>query len=232
MSPTLGEDEYDKMDIPTNWPDHLDAAIRSLNNRILPNLKFSPNELLLGLVVNTRPTPINVASTGPPTPEEVDVQMAYVDQHRFDGYAEITDHASRRKAAFDKKVLSTAPREVIFRAGDLVQVYCSDLDYTFKSERKMEPKFLAPRRIVSRQRNSYKLETLEGLPISGRFSSRRLRLFIPRQGTDLEAAQAAVEKKWRRKEDEADKIPTDERGGSMVREKEGNEGRELGDREG
>jgi len=226
-APDLGEDEYDKLDIPTNWPDHLDAAIRFLNNRILPDLKFSPNELLLGLVINTRQTPIEEATTRPPTPEEVDVQMAYVAQHRLDGYAEIIEHANRRKLAFDKNVLATAPREVIFRAGDLVQVYRSDLDYTFKTERKMEPKFSAPRRVISRQRNSYKLETLEGLPISGRFSSRRLRLFIPRQGTELEAVQLAVEREWRRKEDESDEAPKDKGEGTA-----GDEGRETGDREG
>jgi hypothetical protein len=41
--------------------------------------------------------------------------------------------------------------------------------------------------------NSYKFETLEGLPIGGRFSSRRLCRFIPRDGTILREAQRAVE---------------------------------------
>jgi len=150
-APDLGEGKYDKMDIPANWPNHLDAAIQFLNNRILPDLRFSPNELLLGLVINTCPTPIKDASARPPSSEEADVQMAYVAQHRLDGYAEIIDHANCRKAAFDKTLLSTAPPEVIFRAGDLVQVYRSDLDYTFKTERKMEPKFSAPRHVISRQ---------------------------------------------------------------------------------
>ena len=48
-APDLGEDEYDAMAVPENWPIHLDEAIRYLNRRILPLLKFSPNELLLGL---------------------------------------------------------------------------------------------------------------------------------------------------------------------------------------
>ncbi|KIM74692.1 hypothetical protein PILCRDRAFT_14247 [Piloderma croceum F 1598] len=51
-APGLGEDEYEQMtvkDIPNNWPDHLDAAIKHLNDRILPSLKYSLNELLLGL---------------------------------------------------------------------------------------------------------------------------------------------------------------------------------------
>ncbi|KAF9483302.1 hypothetical protein BDN70DRAFT_800044 [Pholiota conissans] len=79
----------------------------------------------------------------------------------------IVDHASRRKTAFDKRVNENPPREVVFRAGDLVQVYRSDLDYTFRTERKLLPKFSVPRRVVSRNLNSYELETLEGPPNRG-----------------------------------------------------------------
>jgi hypothetical protein len=204
-APDLGEDEYEAMDLPYNWPDHLEAAVRYINNRILPNLKFSPNELLLGLVINTKPTPVEIAATAP-TVEELETQMAYVNQLRFDGYSQIVKHAERRKAAFDKQVLRRAPREVVFNAGDLVQVYRSDLDYTFQTERKILPKFSAPRRIVRRTKNSYQIETLEGFPIPGRFSSRRLRLFVPRTGTELERVQAAIEKEWREREEAEDRV--------------------------
>ena len=145
--------------------------------------------------------------TGPSnTINEVETQMAYVDHQRFDGYAQIVDHAQRRKAAFDKHVLSRSPREVVFRAGDLVQVYHSDLDYTFKTDRKLLPKFSAPRHVINRNLNSYQLETLEGFPIAGRFSSRRLRLFVPRKGTELDEVQAAIEKEWRDREDREDGV--------------------------
>jgi hypothetical protein len=78
-APDLGDD-YASMDMPANWPDHLDAAIRCIDrdNHILPNMKYSPNELLLGLVINTTATSPTEA-LAPPTPEEVEVQMAYVD---------------------------------------------------------------------------------------------------------------------------------------------------------
>jgi hypothetical protein len=204
-APDLGEDESAESDVPNNWPDHLEAAVRCINNRILPNLKYSPNELLLGLIVNRTPTaPEDIGSE--PSAEEVNTQMAYVDHQRFDGYAQIVDHAHRRKAAFDKQVQDRAPRETIFRAGDLVQVYRSDLDFTFQSDRKLLPKFSAPRRVVSRIVNSYHLETLKGLPIGGRFSSRRLRLFIPRRGTELEETQALIEKEWREREEVDDRV--------------------------
>jgi hypothetical protein len=204
-APDLGEDEYTGMEVPANWPDHLETAVRCINNRILPNLKYSPNELLLGLVINTKPT-LSAEVSAPPTEEEIETQMAYVDQHRFDGYSQIVDHAERRKAKFDKQILAHPPREVVFRAGDLVQVYRSDLDFTLTSDRKLLPKFSAPRRVVSRNRNSYQLETLERFPIAGRFSSRRLRRFIPRQGTELDRTQAAIEEEWRRREDEEDLV--------------------------
>jgi hypothetical protein len=211
-APDLGEDEYEAMgwdDLPKNWPDHLDAAVEALNNRILPNLRYSPNELLLGLVINTSRTPVDEAATEP-TEESIALQMAYIDQQRLDGYSQMVDHAHKRKAEFDAKVHSRAPREVIFRAGWLVQVYRSDLDYTFKSIRKIEPKWSAPRRVVSRTRNSYTLETLEGLPISGRFSARRLRRFIPRTGTALAEAQLAVEVELGMAEEAADRVGDEE----------------------
>jgi hypothetical protein len=210
-APDLGEDEYDAMDLPYNWPDHLEAAVRYINNRILPNLRYSPNELLLGLVINTRSTPTEQASIAP-TAEEVETQMAYVDQLRFDGYAQIVNHAERRKAMFDNQVLKRAPREVIFQAGDLVQVYRSDLDFSLQTERKLLIKFSAPRRVVKRNKNSYQIETLEGFPISGWFSSRRLRLFVPRTGTELEHTQAAIEKEWRDREEAEDRVEDSEEG--------------------
>ena len=42
------------------------------------------------------------------------------------------------------------------------------------------------------------------IPIAGRFSLRRLRLFIARKGTELEKVQAAIEIEWRKREDMED----------------------------
>ena len=54
-APNLGEDECEDAtdSIPKSWPDHFDKAIQIINSRLLSALKFSPKELLLGLVVNT-----------------------------------------------------------------------------------------------------------------------------------------------------------------------------------
>jgi hypothetical protein len=186
-APGLGEDEYEQMtakDLPKNWPDYLDAAIKHLNDRILPSLKYSPNELLLGLPLHSRrsETPENVA---PPTEEEIAIHLALVEQQHLDGYAATIDHAARRKAIFDSNLRQRAPRNVIFQEGDLVQVHATEWVRTFTSIKKLIPMWSIPHRIKARQLSSYTLETLGGLPISGVFNSRRLQIFEPRMGTQL-----------------------------------------------
>ena len=99
-------------------------------------------------------------------------QMAYVAQQRLDGYAEAVAHALRRKTAFNRKVFKKEPGEVGFTKGQLIQIYRSDLDYTFKTERKLLPKWSSPQQVVSKQLNSYTIESLKGDPIPGMFSTR------------------------------------------------------------
>ena len=194
-APGLGEDDYNKMqweDLPKNWPLHFDHAVSLLNRRLMPSLQCSPAELMLGLVINTNPTPAPEVVT-PTTVEQIGIHQAYVQQQRLDGYAHTVEHAARRKSAFDRRLLAKFPKEVIFEPGQLVQVYRNDLTYTFKTERKLLPRWSPPRRIVKRNRNSYRLETLEGVPMSSTFSSRRLRRFLPRPGTQLAQQQEAFE---------------------------------------
>ena len=141
-----------------------------MNWRLLPLLKFSPKELLLGLVVNTKPTAIDL-STLPVTEGDVSTQMAYMAQQRLDGYTEAVAHAVKRKSAFDKKVMGRKPGEVIFSKGQLVQVYHSDLDEKLSTKRKILPKWSLPYHVASRLLNSYTLEMLVGAPINGRSST-------------------------------------------------------------
>ena len=58
----------------------------------------------------------------------------------------------------------------------------------------MAPLWLPPCRIAEQLLNSYKLKTLEGTPLDGIFHARRLRNFIPREGTALAAEQKKLEK--------------------------------------
>jgi hypothetical protein len=173
-APGLGEDEYDRMqakDVPKNWPDHLDAAVKELSYHILPSTKFSPNELMFGMIVNSRdePNPENITKT---TEHDIALHLAYVEQQRLDGFSATVDHAASRKKAFDRKVLKRAPKEVIFKKGDLVQVYRSDLVHTVSTAKKLAPMWSVPCRISERKLNSYTLETLNGTPLNGLFNAR------------------------------------------------------------
>jgi hypothetical protein len=95
------------------------------------------------------------------------------------------DHAIKRKAAFDARLGQRAPKIVCFQPGDLVQVHATEWVHTFASIKKLIPMWSIPHRVVTRQLNSYTLETLDGLPLTGVYNSRRLRAFEPREGTKL-----------------------------------------------
>ena len=171
---------------------HFDNAIQILNWRILPALKFSPKELLLNLIVNTKPTPLE-ASSSVPTSNDFDTHTAYANQQQLDGYSEAIRHAMDRKRRFDRRVIESAEGEVIFKKGQLVQIYRSDLAKSISSERKLAPMWSEPHRVLERLLNSYKLETLTGELLEGEYHARRLREFIPREGTDLAIQQKEVE---------------------------------------
>ena len=205
-APEVGEDgwqaaTWDKLS--TTWPDHFDKAIRILNWRILPALKFCPKEILLGLVVNTSKTPMEVSSSFLP-PSDIDTHMAYTAQQRLDGYAEAVHHAIRRKTAFDRKVVKSRAGVVEFKKGQLVQVYRTKLAQTLSAERKLAPLWSPPHRIAERLLNSYRLETLNGTPLDGEFNARRLRGFTPKEGTELAARQKEFEDKLTAQEPNAE----------------------------
>ena len=103
-APDTGEDRWKAMkwdNLSRSWPDHFDKAIRTLNWQILPALKFCPKEILLGLVVNTKPTPIE-ESASLIAPDKIDIHMAYAAQQRLDSYNEAIQHATNRKAVFNR----------------------------------------------------------------------------------------------------------------------------------
>lgn len=186
-APDLGEDDYAQMkdeDVARSWPDHLDEVIENLNNRVLPALGYSPNELFLGHIVNSRAA-ANPEDVRPPSDEDVAIHLALVEQQRLDGYAAMVDHAIRRKTAFDARLLKHAPGNVVFQPGDLVQVHNTEWNNKLSSLKKLVPMWTIPNRISTRLLNSYTLETLGGLPVAGLFNARRLRLFEPRMGTRL-----------------------------------------------
>ena len=222
-APDLNDEESEHMkteDIPKTWPEYFEDAIHILNGRILPSLKFSPKELLLGLVMNTKPTD-KADAILPTTEADTNIQMAYMAQQCLDGYAAAVGHALRR----DRRVLEHTPGEVTFSKGQLVQIYRSDLDFTFKTERKLLPKWSNPQCIASKSGNSYSLETLKGDPIQGMFSTRRLRKFVPQEGIRLAEEQRHVEEhcteeEQARKAEEAARIELERKPGTQNQKQE------------
>jgi transposase InsO family protein len=198
-APEIGEHDQtgDQEKLLRSWPDHLDDAVNALNNRILPALKFRPKELLLRMTINTPSTDLDTTETEP-THTEAAVHMAYAAQQRLDRYEATVKHAIARKNAFDKRVLK-GPGETTFHNGQLVQVYRSDLDYTFKTERKLLPKWSHPYRVKERIRNAYTLAQLDGTPVEGEFSTRQLRAFTPKPGSKLEEQQ----REWESREQQS-----------------------------
>ena len=80
--PNLGEDDATEDNwelLPKTWPDHLDDTVRALNSCLLPSLKFTPKELLLGLVIDTKHTEL-MHSTTEPSAIDAAIHMAYVAQ--------------------------------------------------------------------------------------------------------------------------------------------------------
>ncbi|KAG6809419.1 hypothetical protein H0H92_000314 [Tricholoma furcatifolium] len=121
------------------------------------------------------PTPVT-ESTLPMIQLDAKTHIAYVAQQHLDGYAEAVANVLHQKKAFDKNMYKCA------------------IDYTFKTERKLLPKWSQPHRVTARNLNSYKLETLQGVAVLGDFSARKLRRFEPREGMALvqkESARAA-----------------------------------------
>ena len=168
------------------WPNHFDAAIRQLNERIIPSLRFSPKELLLRLIINTTRTPENNMNAQP-QPSDINIHFAYASQQRLDATDCAVLHTTRRKAAFDRSVLSSPIGEVVFAAEQLVQVYDSARETTLATSRKLRPQWSAPHRVSEWIGNSYKLTTLEGFPLPGLYHARRLRRFFSNEGSALAA---------------------------------------------
>ena len=163
-----------------------------------------------------------------PSPTEVDMHMAYVEQQNLDGYAQMVLHANRRKATFDKHVLKTHPKEVIFKLGDLVQVHRLDLTFTHSNDRKLTPRWSPPFRIALCIRNAYKLQTLNGSQAKGEYSARRLQHFYPRDGTQLAADQERymAKRKAERKDgddDEGDEAELSDDEDTSVRDEDDDE---------
>jgi hypothetical protein len=95
--------------------------------------------------------------------------MVYMAQQRLNGYSKAIKHVMDFKARFDRRVLDSREGEVIFKEGQLVQIYQNDLAKLISSEHKLTPMWSEPHRISEWLLNSYRLETLDGQLLDGEY---------------------------------------------------------------
>ena len=122
-APKVGEDRWQSMswsNLPRAWLNHFNEAIQILNWRILPALKFSPKEMLLSLMINTTPTPLEV-SASMPAPQDFDTHITYAAQQQLNGYSEAVRHVMDHKTRFDRRVMESREGEVTFMLESLVR---------------------------------------------------------------------------------------------------------------
>ena len=193
--------EMNVNNIPRNWPDHFEKAIKLLNNRILQSFKFLPKELLLGMVVNTAKMQLNI-SIELVRLDDMDMHIVYVAQQQLDGYSEVVQHAEQRKETYNKKVMRSNAGPVTFHPGQLVQVFQSNLMNMMSLECKLMPMWSNPRQVVEHNVNSYRLEMLDGAWLEGEYSVRRLREFVAREGMDLAEVQKVFMERKEKEEEE------------------------------
>ena len=165
--------------LPNSWPEHLDEAIRQMNDRILPALNATPRELLFGL--SFRPDITTPLIPLPTDPSDTHINYTLSETFRANAHLLSLEDAERRKTSFDTNSPITK-----FKIGDLVQVYDSASDFNFSTVSKLTPKWSEPRIIYGEFSNSFSLCTTSGIPLKGLFHSRRLRHYIPLRGTTLD----------------------------------------------
>ena len=147
------------------WPDYLEEAIWTMNNRILPVIGFTLWELIWGQRETTRAgddieIPVRTES-------DIEHHLIFMDMLCSQGYTEALIEAANRKRQFDGKA-----HPVTFETGDQVQVYDSKLDMTFDARAKLLPQWSPPRQVTQKHLNPYTLSTLGSKELPGTFHVR------------------------------------------------------------
>jgi transposase InsO family protein len=182
-SPDLDEDPgtVDPKSIPHNWPEHLDEAIRSLNDRIIPALNATPREILFGMALRPDTNTTPPLAPQPTSPADLDTHFTLADSFRYNTHLRSISEAERKKQIFD-----SSARVPDLKTGDLVQVYDSKADFNFSTVNKLAPRWSVPHLITGKYLSSFTLSNLQGTPLKGLFNIRRLRPYTPLRGTTLD----------------------------------------------
>ena len=167
--------------VPYNWPDHLDEAVRCLNDRIIPALNATPREILFGMAFRPDVKDPTTSEPLPSTPADINTHFTLTDSFRYDTHLKSLTEAERKKAAFDAKA-----RVIDFTTGDLIQYFDSEHITSNASVHKLKPRWSPPHIITGKYINSYTLSSLTGTPVAGLYHTRRLRPYIPLRDSTLD----------------------------------------------
>jgi len=182
-APNLDEDpgEVNPKSIPWNWPEHLDKAVCSINDRIIPTLNATPREILFGMALRPDTNSEPPLSPQPTSPGDLDTHFSLADSFRYNTHICSLTESQRKKDIFDSKALVPD-----IKTGSLVQVYDNKADFNFTTINKLAPRWSVPRLITGKYLNSFTLSTLQGIPLNGLFHIRRLRPDIPLRESTLD----------------------------------------------
>ena len=153
---------------PYNWPDHLEDAVRAMNDRVMPTLLASLRELLFGMQLNrSSETPHNNHDITETTTEDAVTNFRLSEILQDNVHLRSLIEADRRAAAFNDRV-----HPVTFALGDLVQIYKSKMDQSYETINKIAPKWSGPHIVTGKYLNSYSLCTLTGTELQGKYHAR------------------------------------------------------------
>jgi len=144
-APDLDEDpgEVDPKSIPWNWPEHLDEAIRAINDRIIPALNATPREILFGMALHPDTNSEPPLTPQPTSTEDLDTHFTLTNSFRYNTHIRSLTESQRKKEAFDSKALVPD-----IKIGSLVQVYDNKADFNFATINKLAPRWSVPRLIT------------------------------------------------------------------------------------
>jgi hypothetical protein len=106
--------------------------------------------------------------------EGVDLQLAFADELRCNTVTQSLETQAKRKERYGCKVHGNK-----LKAGQLVMTLNQKVsEDAHSTKRKLRAKWLGPCRITTLQGTSCRVETLEGIPIAGRFNLNRVKKVV------------------------------------------------------
>jgi hypothetical protein len=169
-----------------DWPEVLDAAVSDINDCGRSVSGYSGRQLMYALASK----PAKFSTTEKVDLDDVNAQLAFAEDLKWNPVAQSLETQGRRKARYDRRVSSSE-----LKVDQLVMTLSPKFsEDTHSTKGKLRAKWLGPRRITVILGTSCRVETLQGIPIAGRFNLNRVRRVVfapsPAESRDLRRAEA------------------------------------------